>query len=118
MLNKTLTLTIVIPVYNEQNHLSACLSAIAAQTVMPDEVIVVDNNSTDSSRDIAKQFPFVRLIKEKKQGVLYAKNRGFAAAGSEIIGRIDADSILPPRWVESVKNFMVDDTYAALTGPV
>jgi len=96
----------------------ACLSAIASQTVMPDEVIVVDNNSTDSSRSIARLFSFVRLIGEKKQGVLYAKNTGFAAAKSDIIGRIDADSILPPRWVESVKRFMADDTYAALTGPV
>jgi glycosyltransferase involved in cell wall biosynthesis len=96
----------------------ACLSAIASQTVMPDEVIVVDNNSTDSSQSIARRFSFVRLIGEKKQGVLYAKNTGFAAAKSDIIGRIDADSILPPRWVESVKRFMADDTYAALTGPV
>lgn len=118
MLNKTLTLTIVIPVFNEQNHLKACLSAIAAQTVLPDEVIVVDNNSTDNSVALAKQFPFVRLLNEKKQGVLYAKNRGFSAARGDIIGRIDADSILPPRWVESVKKFMSDNTFAALTGPV
>jgi glycosyltransferase involved in cell wall biosynthesis len=69
MLNKTLSLTIVIPVFNEQNHISACLEAIAAQTAMPDEVIVVDNNSTDKTVQIAKQFAFVKIIKEKRQGV-------------------------------------------------
>src|SRR6266404_4658729 len=115
---KSLTLTIVIPVFNEQEHIAACLSAIAAQTVRPDEVIVVDNNSTDKTVNIVRQYSFAKLIRERKQGVLYAKNKGFKSAKSDIIGRIDADSILPPRWVESVKHFMEDGQYDALTGPV
>lgn len=114
----TLTLSIVIPVFNEQNHIKACLTAIAAQTVMPDEVIVVDNNSTDETAGITRQFPFVKLIREKKQGVLYAKNKGFDLATGDIIGRIDADSLLPPRWVEIVKREMSDGSHAAVTGPV
>jgi glycosyltransferase involved in cell wall biosynthesis len=118
MIAKSLTLTIVIPVFNEQNHLETCLKAIAAQTAAPDEVLVVDNNSTDDSRRIAKQFPFVTLISEKRQGVLFAKNTGFKKAKGDIIGRIDADSILPPRWVETVKRSLADTSYAALTGPV
>jgi glycosyltransferase involved in cell wall biosynthesis len=118
MLNKPLTLTIVIPVFNEQDHLAVCLSAIAKQTVMPDEVIVVDNNSTDTSTQVVKKFPFVKLLREPKQGVLFAKNTGFAGATGDIIGRIDADSILPPRWVEQVKNYMADESFDALTGPV
>jgi len=118
MLKKPLTLTIVIPVFNEQDHITACLKAIAAQTIMPNEVIVVDNNSTDNTVKLAKQFPFVRVLSEPKQGVLYAKNRGFSAARGDIIGRLDADSLLPPRWVERVKQFMTDTSYAALTGPV
>jgi glycosyltransferase involved in cell wall biosynthesis len=118
MIDKSLTLTIVIPVFNEQNHLKTCLEAIAAQTVVPDEVLVIDNNSTDNSRQIAKQFPFVRLLNEKKQGVLFAKNTGFKSAKGDIVGRIDADSILPPRWVEKVKDLMADGRFDALTGPV
>jgi glycosyltransferase involved in cell wall biosynthesis len=85
---------------------------------MPDEVLVVDNNSIDDSRRIAKRFPFVTLLSEKRQGVLFAKNTGFKNAKGDIIGRIDADSILPPRWVERVKNLMADGKFAALTGPV
>jgi glycosyltransferase involved in cell wall biosynthesis len=118
MINKTLTLTIVIPVFNEQDHIKACLEAIAAQTVLPDEVIVVDNNSTDRTIDIAGQFRFVKILKEKRQGVLFAKNTGFDAAGSDLIGRIDADSLLPPRWVQTVKTHMSDGGYQAMTGPV
>lgn len=113
-----LTLSIVIPVFNEQNHIKACLMAIAAQSVMPDEVVVVDNNSTDGTASIARQFAFVKLIRQKKQGVLYAKNKGFDSATGDIIGRIDADSLLPPRWVEIVKQEMHDRNYAAITGPV
>lgn len=115
---ETLTLTIVIPVFNEQDHLKACLNAIAAQTIKPDEVVVVDNNSSDDSARVASQFPFVRLIKEKRQGVLFAKNRGFKAATGDIVGRIDADTILPPRWVQQVKELMSDPATAAVTGPV
>lgn len=115
---KSLTLTIVIPVFNEQDHLKSCLNAIAAQTVSPDEVIVVDNNSSDETARIARRFPFVKLLKEKKQGVLYAKSKGFRAASGDLIGRIDADTILPPRWVEQVKELMTDSETAAVTGPV
>lgn len=113
-----LTLSIVIPVYNEEHYLKACLDAIAAQTTAPDEVIVVDNNSTDSSRTIAQSYPFVRVVAEGKQGIVYARDTGFAAVNSAIIGRIDADTILPPGWVEKVKRFYHDERNAqsALTG--
>jgi glycosyltransferase involved in cell wall biosynthesis len=115
---KSLTLTIVIPVFNEQDHIEACLSAIAGQTVAPDEVIIVDNNSTDNTLKIARQFKFVKILKEPKQGVLFAKNKGFNAATSDVIGRIDADSLLPPRWIANVKSLLEDTSYVALTGPV
>jgi glycosyltransferase involved in cell wall biosynthesis len=99
MIDKTLTLSIVIPVYNEQCHLKACLDAIANQTESPDEVIVVDNNSTDRTLAIAESYPFVKILKEKKQGVLAVRTKGFNSARSSIIGRIDADTVLPPGWV-------------------
>jgi len=100
---KPLTLSIIIPVYNEQSHLKTCLESIAWQTEPPDEVIVVDNNSLDNSVEIAKEFSFVKVITEKRQGVLWARNKGFNKATSEIIGRIDADSILSENWCENVR---------------
>lgn len=106
--SKALTLSIIIPAYNEENHLPACLASIAAQTVAPDEVIVVDNNSTDKTAQVAKKYPFVKLVKELKQGRAYARTRGFNAAKSDILGRIDADTILGPDWVERVQAFYAD----------
>ncbi len=107
-----LTISIVIPAYNEENHLRACLDSIAGQSVMPDEVIVVDNNSVDSTAKIAKSYPFVRLIAEPKQGVVHARDSGFNAAKGDIIGRIDADTVLSEHWVEQVKEFFADPLHA------
>lgn len=111
-----LTLSIVIPVHNEESHLAACLDTIAAQTVMPKEVIVVDNNSTDSSMEIAARYPFVRIIREPKQGIAYARNAGFDTVKSNIIGRIDADSRLPKQWVERMSNFVTKHPTHLITG--
>lgn len=102
---KQLTLAIVIPAYNEERNIKACLDSIAAQTVPPDEVIVVDNNSTDKTAAIARRYRFVRLIKEKNQGIVFARDAGFNAARSDLIGRIDADTILPATWVAGALQF-------------
>jgi len=99
------SLSIIIPVYNDAPFLQKCLDSIAAQTVAPDEVIVVDNNSTDDSVAVAKSFPFVRVVHESKQGIVYARNAGFDAATSDIIGRLDADTMLSPGWVSRVKQY-------------
>ncbi len=106
---KQLRVSIVIPVYNEEDSLDACLQAIKQQTVRPFEVIVVDNNSTDSTVLIAQKYKFVRVLHEKRQGVVYARNRAFNAARGDIIGRIDADSQLSRDWVASVQQVFADN---------
>jgi glycosyltransferase involved in cell wall biosynthesis len=118
MIDKILTLSIVIPVYNEEDYIKACLDSLTAQTEFPDEIIVVDNNSTDRTLAIAESYPFVKILKEKKQGVLAARTKGFNSANSSIIGRIDADTILPANWVKDVKNSLRNSSAVAVTGPV
>lgn len=115
---KTPSVSIVIPVFNEESHLRDCLEAIARQTVMPVEVIVVDNNSTDTTAAIAKSFPFVRLVSEKRQGVVYARDCGFDVARGDIIGRLDGDTILTPNWVETVQEIFADPSVGAVSGSV
>src|SRR5689334_5727072 len=101
--HNTLTLSIVIPVYNEEDHLKACLDSIAAQTIKPDEVIVVDNNSIDRSVQIAKKYKFVKIVREPKQGYIFARHRRLNAASGEVMGRVNAESVLLPDWVARVK---------------
>jgi glycosyltransferase involved in cell wall biosynthesis len=116
MPTKILTLSIIIPAYNEERYLKDCLNSIAAQTIMPDEVIVIDNNSTDKTAQIAQSFSFVKLLTESRQGVVYARDKGFNAAHSDIIGRINADSLLRSDWVARVKYDFAHGQIAAVTG--
>jgi glycosyltransferase involved in cell wall biosynthesis len=110
--------SIVIPVYNEEERIAACLAAIGRQTVGPLEVLVVDNNSTDATATIAASFPFVTVLREPRQGVVHARNHGFNHARGDIIGRIDADTLLAPDWVERVSRRFSASAVAALTGRV
>lgn len=109
-------ISIVIPVYNEEAQLGACLSAIARQTVKPYEVIVVDNNSTDNTLAVAETFDFVTVLSEPKQGVIHARSRGFDAARGDIIARIDADSLLPEDWLANVRTVFNDSEVDAVSG--
>ncbi|HVX56762.1 MAG TPA: glycosyltransferase family A protein [Candidatus Saccharimonadales bacterium] len=114
--SKSSRVSIVIPVYNEAAHLAACLQAIAAQTVTPYEVLVVDNNSTDESAAVAARFDFVTLLREPRQGVVHARNRGFEAARGALIARIDADTILPAHWIAQVQAIFRASDVAAISG--
>ncbi len=117
-MKKPLTLSLIIPAYNEEHHLKDCLDSIAKQSVMPDEVLLIDNNSTDQTVKIAKRYPFVTIMHEPKQGVIHARNTGFNAANGDIIGRTDADNLLTEDWVGQVLQIFNDQTIAAATGPM
>jgi glycosyltransferase involved in cell wall biosynthesis len=110
--------SLVIPAYNEESHLALCLDAIAAQTVKPFEVIVVDNNSTDQTVAVARRYPFVRVLHESRQGVVYARDRGFNAARGDVIGRTDADTALASNWVATLQEVFADLSVDAASGGV
>lgn len=98
MRQKKPKLSLIILAYNEENYLRYCLESVQQQLYPPDEVIVVNNNSTDATVKIALSFPFVKLINEKKQGMIPARNAGFNAAKGDLLARIDADTRLPVDW--------------------
>lgn len=81
-----------------------CLDALMRQSVAPDEIIVVDNNSTDETAEIASSYSGVTVVSETRaQGITPARNTGIDAANGDVICRIDADTIVPPHWVASVR---------------
>lgn len=119
------TVSIVIPAYNEERTIRACVVAAIEQTVPADEIIVVNNKSTDSTaamlHALQTEFPDAPLVvvdQNDEQGITPTRNAGFNAATSEVIGRIDADSILEPEWVAEVKRLFTDLTVGAATGPM
>ncbi|HSX05887.1 MAG TPA: glycosyltransferase family A protein [Candidatus Saccharimonadales bacterium] len=95
-------ISIIIPAYNEERYLGRCLDSIAAQTVKPYEVIVVDNNSTDKTVEVAQSYSFVRVLHETKQGRAHAQAAGFNAAHGELLARTDADAVFAPDWTTRV----------------
>jgi glycosyltransferase involved in cell wall biosynthesis len=114
---KSLKLSVVVPVYNEEKLIHKCLDALYDQKLPIDEVIMVDNNSIDSTVKIASQYSGLKIIKEKKQGISYARTTGFNSAKGDVIARIDADTIVSPNWSSTiVNNFQNDTKIDALTG--
>jgi glycosyltransferase involved in cell wall biosynthesis len=118
VMQKALTVSIIIPAYNEEDHLPACLDAIARQSIAPDEVIVVDNNSSDATAQIARSYSFVRVIRESRQGLYFSRQTGMAAATGDVLCRIDADTIIGPDWIAGVRRCFADPSVLAATGPV
>ena len=110
-------ITLVIPVYNEEKYLKDCLLSVMAQEVRPDEILIIDNNCTDKTIEIARMFP-VTIIKEPVQGMTPARNCGFNHATGDIIARCDADTHLPPDWIKRIKMNFETKKIDALTGPV
>ncbi|GAA1737344.1 glycosyltransferase [Microcella frigidaquae] len=119
------TVSIVIPAYNEEATIRACVTAALAQTVPAHEVIVVDNRSTDRTAAIVAELQAanpdapLRVIPQfAEQGLVPTRNLGLDSATGDVIGRIDADSVLEPTWVEEVQKAFLDPAVAAATGPV
>jgi glycosyltransferase involved in cell wall biosynthesis len=119
------TVSIVIPAYNEEASIRACVVAAIGQTVPAAEIIVVDNRSTDSTGDIVRElqaeYPEVPLIyfqQNDEQGLVPTRNFGLDRAQGTVIGRIDADSVIKPNWVHEVQRAFMDERIAAATGPM
>ncbi|WP_433794581.1 glycosyltransferase family 2 protein [Actinoplanes sp. CA-252034] len=114
-----LRISVVIPAYNEEFMIGACLDAVLAQSRAADEVIVVDNNSTDRTAEILHDFrDRVIVLGEERQGVQHARNRGLNAATGDVIVRIDADTRLPAGHLAEVEATFGDPSVDAATGPV
>ena len=119
------TVSIVIPAYNEESRIRACVLAALLQTVPAKEIIVVDNRSTDTTAAILESLkrehpngPIILLHQDAAQALVPTRNLGLDAATGDVIGRIDADSLIEPNWVEEVQKAFIDPQVAGATGPV
>ena len=111
------TVTVVIPVLDDAEMLRHCLDALAAQIVVPDSVLVVDNGCTDDSVEVARRTGAC-VVREPRHGILPATARGFDTARADILARIDADSRPEPDWLLRVmKHFEGAAPTDAVTGP-
>lgn len=111
-----LSVTVVIPVYNDAVMLRECLAALNRQNRQPDTILVVDNGCTDDSSVVAAAGG-AKVIYEGVRGILAATAHGFDLAEGDILARIDADSRPEPDWLERiVAPLEADHDLAAVTG--
>lgn len=111
--------SVVIPVYNEEKLIKNCLDSLMKQTEKPDEIIIVDNNSTDNTIGIINKYKGIKILHEKKQGITPVRNKGFNNAQGDIIARCDADTIVPIDWIKRLKDdFSKGKSVVAVSTPV
>lgn len=88
------TISVILPTYNRAHVLERALTSVFGQTHLPDEVIVVDDASTDATADVVKRFPHVRLHRlERNSGAAHARNAGAKLATGEYIAFLDSDDL-------------------------
>lgn len=95
--------SVIVPVYNDQAGIDACLAGLRSQTLSKDhyEVIVVDNNSVPPIRIDPIFSDFVRLSIERKPGAYAARNAGIKISHGTILAFTDADCTPDPNWLEA-----------------
>lgn len=111
-------ISIVIPTFNEEKYIEACLVSLDKQTLPREsyEVIIVDGNSLDSTKEIAKDYAD-RIIEHKSEGVGGARNDGVMVSKGEIIATTDADTILPRDWLERILKHFENRNVVGVSGP-
>ena len=98
-------ISVIVPSYNRRHTLERALHSVAEQTSPVDEIILVDDGSTDGShRLVEDKFPSVSIIRQPNRGVSAARNRGIEAAGGEWIALLDSDDCWLPHKIERIRN--------------
>ncbi len=121
-------ISFVIPAYNEEARIGACIESVQKEisiTIDPDtkqkvvaEIVVVNNVSTDKTKEIASSYVGVRVVDENNKGLVWARHGGFVASTGELVANIDADVLLPQGWLATVlKEFNKNKKLVALSGP-
>jgi glycosyltransferase involved in cell wall biosynthesis len=113
-----LTVSVIVCAHNEARFLPACLHSLLAQTRPPDELLVIDNASTDETATVAEQIPNVRVVREPRKGLVVARETGRLAASGTLLVYVDADCRAPLTWpARVVRRFERDPALIALSGP-
>ena len=113
-------ISVIIPAFDEEKNIGNCLNSLVNQnTTEKFEVIVVDNCCKDKTVEIVKQYGNklnVRIEEQKIKGRGAARQKGFENANGDILLSTDADTVLPPAWIEKLSHTLKGDSSIAVTG--
>lgn len=102
-------LSIIIPVYNEEENISKCIESLRKQSYKNFEIIVVDDGSTDKTREMVKKFKKVRLIIGQHKGPGFSRNLGAKKAKGKILVFVDADMTFDKNYLKYLIRPIVED---------
>lgn len=115
--------SVIVPAYNAASTLTRALDSVAAQTVLPQEIIIVDDSSTDATADVAAQWCAThpdlsaRVLRlSRNGGAGTARNAGWAQATGEFIAFLDADDAWHPRKLAIQHGWMARHPWVAICG--
>ena len=104
------SISVIVPVYNGERFLAAAVESIQRQSPAPDEIIVVDDGSTDATAAVASRLAGnVRWVHQRNGGPPAARNAGLEVARGEIIGMLDADDLWPDERLGSLLTLLDHD---------
>jgi glycosyltransferase involved in cell wall biosynthesis len=113
-----LTIAAIVCAFNEARYLPACLYSLRAQTRPPDDIIVIDNASTDGTAGVATVVPGVRVVDEPRKGLVHARERARRMTQADVLAYMDADCRAPIWWIERLeRRFSEAPRLVAATGP-
>jgi GT2 family glycosyltransferase len=120
VLDRTVSVSIVVATYDRPDDLRRCLQSLGAQqTARPFEIVVVDNHPASGlTPPVVAAFSEVRLISETRKGLSYARNAGILASSGEIVVMTDDDVTMPLDWLERIVAPFVRDDVVIVTGNV
>ena len=114
-----LSISVVIITRNRCRDLERCLEAILRVRRAPDEILVVDNGSTDATREVVDRIATTRPIRyvlEPKPGVSHARNAGSRAARGDILAFMDDDAVPREAWLENIENAFLKSPSIGIVG--
>jgi glycosyltransferase involved in cell wall biosynthesis len=104
---ETIDISVVIPVFNRPLTIRRALDSVRAQTLIPREILVVDDGSTDNTPEILNEYlPEIRIITRENGGVAAARNSGILAAGGTWIAFLDSDDVWLPDKLEKQADYL------------
>ena len=115
-LQSTMKISVVIPVYNAEATIFQTLESLRVQTLQPLEIVVVNDGSTDSTLEMLRRQPGIKLIDRPHRGIVPALNDGLAAASGEYIARMDADDLCHPERLAEQAAFLDSFPQIGLVG--
>ena len=112
-----MTISVIVCAYNEEHYLEACLRSLQLQSRPPNEIIVIDNASSDRTGAVARAVAGVRVVDEPRKGLVVARERGRQEATGDVLVYVDADCRAPRTWLERIeRRFAADPDLIALSG--